>query len=160
MDCLILKSYKKITEGFWWNRSSGGLQSNLLLEAGLAAKLGQVDQCLSQLNFEKSPRMEVPPPFWVLSGAWELELPLPLPLASCPYKVFVTPISSIKCDSIPLCHLLQGDQSHSNSGPSLDSQFCPCLSRTGWRTVQKGGEKSETNMLAALRQSSKLFFSL
>lgn len=34
--------------------------------------------------------------------------------------------------------------------------FCTC-----WRTVQKGGEKSETNMLAALRQFSKLlFFSL
>lgn len=123
MGCLILKSYKKITEGFWWNRSSGDLQPNLLLRAGLAANPEQVAQCLAELSFAKSWRLEA------LSGycAWEQELPLLLPVASCPYKVLVTPTSSIRCDSISFHHLLQGDQSQSRCGTSLGSQFCPCL---------------------------------
>lgn len=41
MASLILKSYEKFTEGFWWSGSSGGLQSNLRLQAGLAKKIGR-----------------------------------------------------------------------------------------------------------------------
>lgn len=41
IDSLIFKSYEKFTEGFRWSRSSGDLQFNLLLQAGLATKIGR-----------------------------------------------------------------------------------------------------------------------
>lgn len=50
---------------------------------------------------EKSPRMEVPPLFQALSGAWQPEFPWLLPVASCIYKVLVSSRSSSRYDLIP-----------------------------------------------------------
>lgn len=117
MDFLILRSHKTFTECFWWHRRSEGLLSNLLLQAGLAAKPEQVGQCLAQLSCKISTDggpTTIPGPVWCMAKS---QFPSGLlPVASCMYKVLISPRSSSRYSLMPLPHLLQGDQNHSPSG--------------------------------------------